>query len=85
MELGMSLTLLPALGTVFFLTDCLVQPCAQSYCILSCHVQLLSLGSLLFPEEKGRRRGRDGRRQERVEGGETGWDMLYERKINKKK
>lgn len=64
-----------------------VRVCAQSYCTLSCCVQLIALGSLLISEQK----------QEAVYLGETEskWeelggvegvrlDILYEKRINKR-
>ena len=60
MGAGISLTLLLSLGTLRLLLGCLVQTSCKSfslsYCMLLCHVWLLSLGGLLFSE--GKQRGR---------------------------
>lgn len=60
-EVGVSLTLSPALGTLFLLFDCLsnldMRVCVYSYCILLCCVLSTSLGSLLFSEEESRSSG----------------------------
>lgn len=57
---------------------------ALAYCILFCPVWLSSLGGLLFSEEArkgdlGERRG--GGRTRRSGRRETGWNVLYERRI----
>lgn len=54
---GVSVTFLPALGTLFLLLGCLVKPCYGGFrfalpsCIL-CAVWLSFLGNLLFSEEE---------------------------------
>ena len=56
MRVRISLTL-PALGILFFLLGCFVsfdrEGCTYSYCILLCHVPLISLGGLLFLKGNG--------------------------------
>lgn len=56
MGAGGYLTLLPALGTLFLLLACLVQPqeesFALSWCILLCSIWLSSLEGLFFSEEE---------------------------------
>ena len=63
--LGVSLALLPALGTLFlllgFLPNLDTWISALSYCILLCHVCLLSLGGLLFSERKWKGSGEEWR------------------------
>lgn len=61
---GVSPTLLPLLGILFLLLNCLNNPdvrvCALSYCILLHRVWLIYLGGLNFPEEKQRKSGSEG-------------------------
>ena len=50
---GVSLTLLPTLKTFFLLLGCLaLRVCAWPYCILLCHIGLMSLEGLLFLGER---------------------------------
>ena len=86
---GVSLTLLPALETSYWVASPTLdmRVCVWSYCILLCHVWLMSLGGLIFSGvrlegewiwrreevEEARRSGRKGA---------CNWDVLYERRIN---
>lgn len=76
---------------LFLLLDYLVQPWYEGFsplicCLLFFTIWLLRLGGPLFSErkQKGSRTRPEsswGREAGRVEGGETGWNVLYERKI----
>lgn len=58
---GMSMTFLPALGNLLLL-GCIIQLCCtHSYCIMLIHVQLLSVGGLLFSEGKWKNIGSGGK------------------------
>ena len=63
--MGKSLTLFHACGIFFLLLGCLawsvlIWGCVPSYCMLSCHIWLISVGSLLFCEEKQKGSGSGG-------------------------
>ena len=57
-EVDVSLTLLPALGTLFLRLGCLIRFCCKGLCLvllsLLCHIWLLSLGSLVSSDERWR-------------------------------
>lgn len=81
---GLSRSLLPTCRTLFLLLAALssldVMICARSYCNDS--GGLMSLGDLIFSEERQRWGGRDG---EAWGGRENcGWDVIYEKRIKRK-
>ena len=86
MGVGVSLTLLPVLGTIFILRGCLIQAFYKVMCLvllmLRCHIWVTSLQACSFL--KGNRGvvylgkeevGRDGEKRGWC------WDVLYERRI----
>jgi hypothetical protein len=80
--MGLSLTLLPALGTLFFLQRCLIQPLHKSLCLVLLHLVMLCLGDIpgrpalsegtqRSSESVGKGRLRGGRGLGRAEGKEA--------------
>lgn len=60
--------------------------CAWYYCILLCHVWVMSLGDLLFSVWRqgwGRGSGRESRSRRSGGTGKCGQDILYEKRISK--
>jgi hypothetical protein len=74
-----------ALGTLFLLLGCLVQPSFEGTCNLISHVWLIPWEACSFP--KGTEGGvsyekmKEGRAGRRI-GRKCGWVVIYERKIN---
>lgn len=79
-RVGMSLTLLPALGVIFFLFSCLVQPEYEEFLFVLLYLVISYLVDVFW---RGNRSGREGRKETwRSEDRKNcGWVVLHERRI----